>query len=105
MPIFEGSRYAGVDYTAITGQDLVTRKYLHLRTPKTEEDVEADWIIHESSIGDDLDLLAYVYTNDNANKSKLWWLIAEVNGLLWPLDVEPGTDLMIPVRDLASNGL
>jgi len=105
MPIFEGSRYAGVDYTAITGQDLITRKYLHLRTPKTEEDVEPDWIVHEVVIGDDLDLLAYIYANDNASKSKLWWLIAEVNGLLWPLDVEPGTDLMIPVRDLASNGL
>ena len=105
MPVFSGSRYEGLEYTAVTGQDLVTRKYLHLRESKTEEDVEPDWIVHEVSIGDDLDLLAYKYANNNASKSKLWWLIAAVNGLLWPLDVEPGSDLMIPVRDLASNGV
>lgn len=105
MPVFEGSRYEGLEYTAVTGQDFVTRKYLHLREPKTEEDAEPDWIVHETAIGDDLDLLAYVYTNNNSSKSKLWWLIAEMNDLLWPLDVEPGTDLMIPVRDLVSNGL
>ena len=105
MPIFEGSRYEGLEYTAVTGRDLITRKYLHLRTPKTEEDVEPDWVVHEAVIGDDLDLLAYLYTSNNAGKSKLWWLLAEVNGLLWPLDVEPGADLMIPVQELASNGL
>ena len=105
MPVFEGSRYAGVEYTAITGQDLVTRKYLHLRDPLTMEDVDPDWVIHEQQIGDDMDLLAYQYSGNNANKSKYWWIIADVNEVLWPLDIEPGTDVVVPLNNLATKGI
>jgi hypothetical protein len=104
MPVFEGSRYEGVEYTAIVGQDLITRKYLHLRTPKAATEVDPDWIVHEFVVGDDLDLLAYLYSGNNANKSKLWWIIADVNGTLWPLDLEPGTDMVIPVNELSTEG-
>lgn len=105
MPVFEGSRYEEVSYTGITGQDLVTRKWLHPRVPIATEEVDPAWIIHTVVDGDDLDLLAYTYASDNADKSKFWWIIAEVNNLLWPLDIEPGTDLIIPLRELAVRGL
>lgn len=105
MPVFEGSRYEEVKYTGVTGPDLVTRKWLHPRTPKTFEEVDQDWIVHEVKIGDDLDLLAYLYAGENADKAKFWWLIADVNGILWPLDIEPGTELMIPIKELAVRGL
>ena len=105
MPVFEGSRYVGVGYTAITGTDLLTRKYLHPRTPLTDKDVDPEWIIHTVVEGDDLDLLAYLYANKDANKSQFWWLIADVNNILWPLDLPIGTDLVIPLRELALRGL
>lgn len=105
MAVFEGSRYQDTAYTAITGRDLVTRKWLNPRVPITAEDVEPDWIIHEVKQGDDLDLLAYLYTNENADKTKFWWIIADVNSLLWPLGIEPGTELIIPLQELAKQGL
>lgn len=104
MPVFEGSRYADVEYTAIVGRDLVTRKYLHLRTPIQATEVDPEWVSYEMQVGDDLDLLAYQFSGNNANKSKLWWIIADVNQTLWPLDVDPGTDMQIPLNKLATEG-
>jgi hypothetical protein len=105
MPVFENSRYAQVEYTSITGVDLVTRKYLHPRTPLNLEDVDQDWSVHEIGVGEDLDLLAFMYTSNNARKSIFWWMIADVNNILWPLDIPPGTDLVIPTRAMAVRGL
>ena len=42
--------------------------------------------------GDRLDLLAHRYLGD----ARLWWVIADVNDLFWPLDLEVGTTLRIP---------
>ena len=105
MPVYKDSRYAEVEYTSILGRDKVTRKYLHLRDPKVLEEVDQDWSMHISSYGDELDLLAYFYTGDNAGKSKYWWIIADINNVLWPLDIEPGTNLVIPTKMLAPRGL
>ena len=98
MPVFEGSRYEGVQYTAITGKDLVTRKYLHLRIPKTFEEVEQDWILHEVQEGETLDFLMYKYGGESAKNTIKWWLLADVNNVMWPLDLPAGTQLAIPTR-------
>ena len=103
MPIFEGSRYASTEYTGVRGTDLITRRYIHGRNPVALEDVDRDWVVHTVVSGDELDFLAYLYTNREASKSELWWLIADINDILWPLDIEPGTDIIIPVPDLAGN--
>ena len=100
MPIFEGSRYAGVEFTAIRGKDLRVRKWLHPSDPFRFASVSPDWVIHEVKSGDILDLIAYIYTGKNADKARLWWMIAEVNNILFPLDIEPGIELAIPLREL-----
>ena len=105
MPVFEGSRYQETSYTAITGRDLITRKWLHPRVPLDPQAIDTDWILHTVTEGDDLDLLAYLYTDENADKTKFWWIIADANNLLWPLDIEPGLELIIPIRELAAQGL
>lgn len=104
MPVYKDSRYADTVYTSVLGKDQVSRKWLHPRDVLTQEDVDQDWALHTTKVGDDLDLLAYKYTGDNPRKSKLWWLIADVNNLLWPLDVDPGTDLIIPTKLLSTKG-
>jgi len=104
MPVFEGSRYENVEYTAIVGKDLITRKYLHLRESMKAEDVNPSWVLHTVNAGDELDHLAYKYSGQDANKSKNWWVIADVNNVLWPLDVETGTSLIIPTEILNTRG-
>lgn len=105
MPVFEGSRYENVEYTTIVGKDLITRKYLHLRDAYKAEDVNQNWLMHTVTGADEVDALAYEYSGQNPNKSKLWWLLADVNGILWPLDIEPGTDIIIPTELLNNKGL
>jgi len=105
MAVFEGSRYQNTSYLAITGKDLITRKWLSPRTPIAQEDVSQDWVMHTVVEGEDLDLLAYLYTSENASKTKFWWIIADANNLLWPLDIAPGTELIIPLRELSVQGL
>lgn len=105
MPVFQGSRYEDVPFSGITGRDLVTRKWLHPRDPITTEDVDQDWSLHTVAAGDVLDDLAYSYTNNNPRRSIDWWKIADVNNIMWPLDLEPGTDLMIPINFLHEGGI
>jgi nucleoid-associated protein YgaU len=105
VSVYEDSRYSSCEFTTVVGKDKIARKYLHPRTPKTLEEVDPDWVSHDAKYGDDLDLLAYQYSGDNANRSKYWWMIADVNDILWPLDIEPGTKLVIPTRMLAIKGM
>ena len=96
MSVYKGSRYENCKYTGIVGKDLITRKYVHGRIPYKFEDVSANWVQHEVTAGEELDQLAFSYGAENVVNAKRWWLIAEVNNILWPLDVPPGTKLVIP---------
>jgi len=91
MPSFKGSRYAGLDRTRVI-EDR-TKTFLHLRTLLTEEGFDdpnaVEYVVKE---GDMLDALAYKY----GGSETLWWIIAEVNGLLTPFDPVPGSKILIP---------
>ena len=100
MSIYKGSRYENCVYVGITGTDLVTRKYVFGRKPLTMADVRSDWSQHTVQEGDTLDSLTYQYALKNNTKTKYWWKIAEINGILWPLDLDAGTPLVIPIREL-----
>jgi len=104
MPVFKGSRYEGSPYTTIPGQDNIPRKWLHPRTSLTQQDVDTNWILYTVKSTDSLDDLAFRFANHIEDKERLWWLIAEVNGILWPLDLEPGMEIIIPVRELNELG-
>jgi len=104
MAVYSGSRYENSEFTTIIGRDGVARNFVHPRKPLSAEDVDPNWAIHEVRSGEELDQLAYEYAGQNADKCKLWWLIAEVNGVLWPLDIPPGSEVMIPLRELREGG-
>lgn len=101
MAVYEGSRYENCEYTSIMGKDQKTRKWLNPRESAKLTEVDQDWVVHTVSYGDQLDALSFTYSGNNPEKSKLWWLIADVNNILWPLDLEPGEKLIIPSRMLA----
>jgi nucleoid-associated protein YgaU len=102
MAILRGSRYEGVAFTGIRTVDGKTKKFLHDRRIFTLKDVGANTFEHMVKGQETLDGLAETfYENQN-----LWWLIADVNNILFALDLQPGTILKIPNRAvLADLGL
>jgi hypothetical protein len=96
--IYKGSRYEGVGAMALQGSDGKIRKILNDRVPFTMEDVGENFIVHEFQAGEQLDGIAFRYYK----KEWLWYLIADVNGILWPQDIAPRTKLVIPTGEIPS---
>lgn len=96
MPVFKGSRYEGVRFTGILGKDGKVRRFLHPREPLRIEDLPGPTIVHAFQAGDQLDALAHRV----AGKSRLWWVLGDVNHILFPLDLPGNTELVVPVREL-----
>lgn len=96
MPIFSGSRYEGVDITGIKSLDGKSRKFLHDRRIYSKEDVGSNSFEHTVAGGEQLDSLADSFYGDQ----NLWWLIADVNDILFALDLQPGQILTIPTKAL-----
>jgi hypothetical protein len=97
MPVFRGSRYENVKFTGILGEDGKVRRYLHTRDSLSLEDLPSPTVIREYQAGEVLDRIAYEFSA----KARLWWVIADVSDILFPLEIEPLTELSVPVRFLA----
>jgi nucleoid-associated protein YgaU len=85
------SRYNySVLYRSKKGDFWGTRPPLVLRPHPTDQ-------FHRVTDGDSkrIDLIAWQYYRDVS----LWWVIAEVNGIGNPLELQPGTVLRIPSYD------
>ena len=98
MPVFLGSRYQNCKYTGILGKDGRVRKFLHAREPLQERDMVDPLIIHSFQRGEVIDEIAW----RAVGKPRLWWVIADVSQVLFPLEIEPGTELVIPISEMAS---
>lgn len=96
MSVFVGSRYQGCKFTGILGKDGKVRRFLHAREPLALGQMKNPVTVHEFQFGESLDGLAWMA----AGKPRLWWMIGDINGILFPLDIESGTRLVIPMRDL-----
>jgi hypothetical protein len=101
--IFRGSRYEGVPFTGIKTLDGKTRKMLHDRRIYSIDDVTDLSIEHVVEGEETLDALAERFYKDD----RLWWIIADVNDILFMFDVKAGDTLLIPdpdiVRDLITS--
>lgn len=66
---------------------------------KLKYELGTDDIYHLVKDGDRLDLLAYRYYDSNVeDASKYWWILADVNEIMNPLDLSElvGTEILIP---------
>jgi nucleoid-associated protein YgaU len=90
--IFRGSRYEGVAFTGIKTLDGKTRKMLHDRKIYSVDDVPDTSIEHVVVGEETLDSLADRFYKDD----RLWWIIADVNDILFAFDITPGDILLIP---------
>jgi len=96
MPPFKGSRYVGLPRTRIEELDGTTRTFLHLRTPLEAGDLDdSNATKHTVSESDEIDALSHRYSGYERN----YWIIAELNGLLFPLDLAVGRELVIPSEE------
>lgn len=96
MSVFKGSRYEGLKFTGILGKDGKVRRYLHGRNPLVASMMKRPLVFHDFQNGEQLDQLAW----EAAAKPRLWWIIADISNIMFPLDIEPGTEIVIPTRDL-----
>lgn len=105
MPVFRGGRYDGVRFTGILGEDGKVRKFLHAREPLSLDSVNDPVVVQDFQRGDELDAM----TSRAAGKPRLWWVIGDVNNVLFPLAVDfdskdagvkPGTEIAIPLLEL-----
>lgn len=94
MSIFRGSRFEGVPFTAIRTEGGIVKRFLHLRTHLKAEDVKRDFRVRTILEPTQLDNLA----KEDGGKETLYWVIADVNEILFPLDVPDGTQLLIPSK-------
>ncbi len=94
MPVFTGSRYsifARILFVLVEGQE----KRLLLRNKSLEKSGVINYVLYIAKQGDRFDTLAQKYGGDSTK----WWVIAEVNEFTdFPLDLEPGTELVIPSK-------
>jgi hypothetical protein len=97
MPVFRGSRYENSKFTGILGEDGKVRRYIHTRDSLTLQDVPNPVVVRQYQRGEVLDSIAFEFSG----KSRLWWAIADVSGVLFPLEIEPLTELSVPIQFLA----
>jgi len=94
--VYKGSRYEGVGAMALLERDNKVRMVLNSRIPFTMADVGENFVIHKVTAGEQLDEIAYKYYR----KEWLWYLIADVNNISWPQDLDPRMELVIPLGEL-----
>lgn len=97
MSVFVGSRYETCKYTGILGRDGKVRKYLHAREPLKAEDMANPIVIHSLQQGEMIDEIAW----RAVGKPRLWWVIADVSSVMFPLGIEAGTELVVPIPELS----
>jgi hypothetical protein len=94
MSVFRGSRYQNLKATGLVQNDGTVRPLLHMRDPLTLNALEGRYKQHVVQGRQELDLLAYQY----GDKSTLWWVIADINDVLFALTLTEGQQLAIPIK-------
>lgn len=94
MAVFRGSRYEGVKFTGVLGADGTVRKFLHAREPLRIDTQTGPITVILMQRGDQLDAV----THRAVGKPLLWWVLGDVNDVIFPLDLDPGTEIAVPMR-------
>ena len=96
MSILNDSRFAGVPCTSFIDKNRVRRLFLQIRKHIQLADIGTDFTVHVWGEGEMLDAIAAMEWGYGFEK--YWWVIADVNDIEFPLNVEVGRELIIPGR-------
>ena len=101
MSIFSGSRYATAKITPLLMPNGSVRKYVHSREVMQKSELGSKSSIVFFTRGMEFDAMAFsAYTSE-----KLWWVLADVNEVLFPLfdesllgpnQLQVGNNILIP---------
>jgi len=94
MSIYKGSRYAGVKFTAVKHGDGSVKTFLHSRKPLTTSDMRPPLYAFRVMQTDVIDMLAKSLGGDQ----KKWWVIADINDIMFPLDLTDEREIYVPDR-------
>jgi hypothetical protein len=95
MPVRPDSRFASLPVLLRPGPDGREHEVIALRLTRP---VLTEATRHRVLQGDMVDLLARRSNGDE----RLWWRILDANPLVFPLDIEPGAELVIPAAGPAT---
>lgn len=90
MPVTPDSRFASLPVLEVRAPDGTTRRVIALRL--TAPPFTDDGTRHRVTQGEQIDLLARRFYGDE----RLWWRILDANPLVYPLDIAPGDELVMP---------
>jgi nucleoid-associated protein YgaU len=93
MPIDVTSRYRGAPTFEVDDPSRGPQPTVAIRTPTGL--LPGTVYRHVVVAPEDIEYLAWRYYGNSAQ----WWRIAEANPLVFPLDLRPGTALIIPAPD------
>ena len=91
MAIFAGSRYAGQVAVDVV-KNGKKKTYIGLRDNFDKSKLKNYFFVYVVNEGDEIDLIAHKFGIDPSQ----WWIIADLNDLFFPLDLVPGSTLLIP---------
>ena len=106
MPVLPGSRYVGAKVTEVRDEDGVVRRYVHDREMFDSSDIGPGALSVSVQVEEELDFYAFKLMGSGTR----WWLLADVNELLFPLhdssrtgtnDMRNFRQLKIPTRELS----
>ncbi len=92
MPVFKGSRYEDVNFTALIEGNESPKKFLHTRTPLEQRNLYDSFSIRSARSKEELDLISHM----SGGFEDQWWIIADVNNIEKPWEIKPGTQLIVP---------
>lgn len=101
MPIFRGSRYQGQRFTALVEDDGTEKRFMHLRTDTVSlEDVGQSFkLFRRRSPEELLDGIAF----DEYAKSRLQWVLAEVNDMKSYWELEELDSIILPSKEFMAD--
>jgi hypothetical protein len=93
MPVDVSSRYRGVAPLEAADASGVPRAAIPSRLPPSVASPGTPYF-HTVIAGETLELLAHRYLGS----SQAWWQLADANPGVFPLELAPGTSLVIPTQ-------
>ena len=93
MPVYGASRYRGVKFTTTQMLDGSRKTFLHSRKFVSKDDIKTPLNVRYIRNEDMIDLVAHLHGKDE----RKWWLVADINDILFPLEMGTG-DIYVPDR-------
>lgn len=95
MSVYKASRYSNVRYTSVKFLDGSVKIYLHSRKLVAKDDIQTPLSVVDIASFNEVDEVAHKLGGDESK----WWLIADLNDIMFPLDLANIDELLVPEKE------